>query len=304
MKAVKRLILPAVRFWGRHFPESLLKVRYRFRFGKWPNLKHPRNLNEKILFLLLKTDTTAWTDLADKYRVRDYVEQKVGKERLVELLGVWQDANEIDFDAFPQQFVLKTNHGSGEVVIVKDKSTLDRAATVAYLNREMSRPYGEVEGGRHYSRIKPVVVAEALMVNDEESQRFSSSIIDYKCWCFNGRCEYIFVCTNRAKSHVDVLLYDRNWNVCRQYSAFSPHYKEGPELPRPENLAEMIEVAEALAAPFPCVRVDLYNTGGRIYFGEMTFTSLGGLMDYFTPEFLDKAGDMIDLSYGADALTR
>lgn len=282
---------------GYHFPMQWISFRYFLRFHKFINWKSPKTLNEKILYLSFNTDTTRWSDLSDKYRVREYITDCGYSESLVALYAVWDDANKIDFTKLPQSFVLKTNHGSGEIVIVHDKNKIDKDEIIAYLNREISKPYGEIESGKHYWRIKPCIIAEQLLINDATSQRYSTSIIDYKFWCFNGQAYYIWACCNRSKHGAEVLLYDKEWNAHPEYSIFTKHYRRGNILPKPQNLNKMILMAEKLSNPFPCVRVDLYNIGGKIYFGEMTFTSLGGLMNYFTEEFLMKAGDLIDLNY-------
>ena len=300
MNIVDNVVYAVAAYLGRHYPKFWISFRYFLRFHKFINWRNPRTLNEKILHLSFNTDTMQWSDLSDKYLVREYIADCGYADSLVTLYGVWDDANKIDFNKLPQSFVLKTNHGSGEIVIVKDKNKIDKDDIITYLNSEISRPYGEIESGKHYWRIKPCIIAEQLLVNDENSQRSSTSIIDYKFWCFDGKVYYIYTCFNRTKKALDVLLYDREWNAHPEYSIFTKHYRKGNILPKPQSLNEMILMAEKLANPFPCVRVDLYNIGGKIYFGEMTFTSLGGLMNYFTEEFLMKAGDLIDLNYAAN----
>lgn len=135
-----------------------------------------------------------------------------------------------------------------------------------------------------------------MIKNDEETKKVSFSLIDYKMWCFNGKCYYIWACANRDYHSTEVMTYDREWTAHPEYSIFKDGYRHGELLPRPKNLEHMIEVAEKLAEDFPCIRVDLYNVGGKIYFGELTFTSYGGLMDYFTEEFQILAGSLIDIS--------
>lgn len=282
---------------GKNYPKQWITFRYFLRFHKWIDWKNPKNLNEKILYLSLMTDTTLWTALADKYRVREYVKKCGFGENLVELYGVWENASLIDFEKLPHGFVLKTNHGSGEIKIIRDKNQINKEKIINYFNKAVATPYGAIEAGIHYLRIKPCIIAEQLLNNDNISANYSTSIIDYKFWCFNGRVHYVWACCNRDAHGTDVLLYDRNWNVHPEYSIFTNHYRKGEIIPQPINLPEMINMAEALAHPFPCVRVDLYNLGGKIYFGEMTFTSLGGLMNFYTDEFLRKAGDLIDLNY-------
>ena len=281
---------------GKHFPKSWISFRYFLRFHKRINWNNPRTLNEKILYLSMMTDTTKWSDLADKYKVREYVKECGYGESLVTFYGKWGDAKEIDFNALPPSFVLKTNHGSGEIIIVRNKNKINRDDVISYLNKAISKPYGEIESGKHYWRIKPCIIAEELLINDEISKLYSNTIIDYKFWCFNGKAYYVWVCCNRNKG-ADVSIYDIDWNAHFEYSVYTAHYRKGGAMPKPVNLNYMIQMAETLAKPFPCVRVDLYNIRGKVYFGEMTFTSIAGLMDCYTDEFLSKTGDIIDLNY-------
>lgn len=106
----------------------------------------------------------------------------------------------------------------------------------------------------------------------------------------------MWACANRDEHTTEVMTYDTEWNAHPEYSIFENDYRHGEILPKPKNLGRMIEVAEKLAKPFPCVRVDLYNIDGKIYFGELTFTSYGGLQDFYTDEFQLIAGSQIDLT--------
>lgn len=298
----KRLFKPIVAvvgFWGRHCPESLVRIRYLLRFKKRLDLTSPQTLNEKILYLSLRTDTSIWTRLADKYEVRNYVGECGLSEILVPLYGHWSDVEQIDFSELPNSFVLKTVQGSGDIIIVRDKAQLDVDSVRRLMTTALRTKYGELEGGKHYMRIKPAIIAEELLNNDDSSKEYSTSIIDYKIWCFNGRPRYIFVCCNRDKNGTDVMTYDLDWVAHPEYSVFDHHYRRGKIIPKPANFDRMIDVATILAKPFPVVRVDLYNLAGILYFGEMTFTSLGGLMNYYTDDFQLYAGSLIDLDYKA-----
>lgn len=286
-------IIAFCRWLGTNYPETLVRIRYFFRFKRRLNLVNPKTLNEKILYLSLKTDTTEWTRLADKAEVYYYVKECGLEDILIPRYGCWNSLDDINLEKLPNEFVLKTTHGSGDVLIVRGEKP-DKKSVVAHFKRYM-KPFGALEGGKHYMRIKPRIVAEALIRNDERSSQYSSSIIDYKLWCFNGRVEFIYVCTNRTKKSVDVMTYDRNWIAHPEYSIFMDDYKEADLIPPPENLSRMIEIAERLCKEFPCVRCDLYNIAGRIYFGEMTFTSVGGMDNSYSEEFLNLAGDMIEL---------
>ena len=295
MSFVKNVIKKWVARVGRRHPEWVVRVRYLLRFHKRINLDHPTDLNEKIQYLSLRTDTSEWSRLADKYAVRDYVTECGLGDTLVPLYGVWDSADDIDFDALPARFVLKCTHGSGDSIIVHDKSQLDIPATRALLSQTLSETYGLSEGNLHYSRIQPRVIAEALIDNDAATAVRSSSLIDYKIWCFDGKAHYIWACSNRTKQSVRVMVYDTSWNAHPEYSVFTSHYQRDELQPCPSHLDEMLAAAETLAKGFPVVRVDLYDVAGTIYFGEMTFTSLGALMNFYTPAFLAKAGSLITL---------
>lgn len=292
---IKSIIKSIASCVGRRNPELIVRIRYRLRFHKRLNLDNPRTLNEKIQYLSLRTDTTEWSRLTDKYTARDYVRECGLADTLNTLYGVWDHASDIDLNSLPDSFILKTTGGSGDSIIVKDKNQMDAESVFRYLDRMVNTVYGLSEGNPHYSRIVPRIIAEQLLVNDEISARYSSSLIDYKIWCFNGKAAYIWTCTDRTSHGTKVMTYDTDWTAHPEYSVFYSHYSRGNVIPKPENLDRMLVIAEKLAAPFPVVRVDLYNIAGRIYFGEMTFTSLGGLMDFYTPEFLEKTGDMIRL---------
>lgn len=296
---LNKLFKPVIVFceWlGTHHPILLARIRYFARFKKPLHLKNPKTLNEKILFLCLKTDTTLWTRCTDKYEVRDYIKECGCEDILIPLLGVWEHATEIDFDKLPNEFVLKATHGSGDILVVTDKSKLDIPKIVSEFEVDLSHLYGALESGLHYLRIHPRMIAEALMHNDPETAKTSTSIIDYKIWCFNGKVFWIWTCANRDDHSTEVMTYDKEWNAYPEFSIFKEGYKRGEYLPKPKNIEKMIEVAEKLAQPFPCVRVDLYNIDGHIYFGELTFTSYGGLQDFYTDDFQLLAGSQIDLT--------
>lgn len=293
-KCLKPLI--ALGEWmGEKHPKTFARIRYFIRFRKFLHLSHPRDLNEKILYLSLCTDTTEWTRLADKYRVREYVHQKGLDDILVKLYGVWEKADDCDFSMLPDKFVMKCNHGSGQIIIVKNKKSIDLPTVRAEFQKELSKPYGAIECGLHYMRIKPRLIAEELLENDDVSGCYSSSLIDYKIWCFNGKPSFVLVCCNRSRYGCEMVTYDMDWNPHPEYLVENSHYLRGKLIPRPANFSRMVEIAQQLAEGFPVIRVDLYNINGKIYLGELTFTSLGGMMNYYTPEFLKMSGDMVSI---------
>lgn len=271
-----------------------IKRNYRFFMHRDIQLASPQDINEKINWEKLNGDYKRWALLADKYRVREYITSKGLKDILIPLYGVWDSADKIEFDCLPDSFILKTNGGSGDAVIVKDKNSIDIHEIVKKINRFLRMPYGVHSGEPHYLFIKPKVIAEKLL---EPIESFSTSLIDYKIWCLNGVPSYIFVCYSRSKQEVKVETYDLDWKHHPEYSVFNDHYVNGGgKVPKPQNFDRMLEIARILAEGFKQVRVDLYNIDGHIYFGELTFTSNGGYMDYYTPDFLLEMGKNIDLN--------
>lgn len=281
---------------NHHFPVTICKMRFRQTFGRKMDLKHPQDINEKILWLSLYSDISEWSRMADKYAVRSYVEELGLGDILVKLYGKWDKAEDIEWDKLPNQFVLKTNNGSGTVKLVADKTKLDIPLTTRLMDEWLHKNVASATTEFHYDSIKPCIIAEELL-DFSKDDNVSSSAIDYKIWCFNGKPYYIWACANRNEESTDVALFDRDWNYLPEKSVFNEHYREQKVLvKKPENLEKMLEIAEKLAKPFPVVRVDLYNIAGHVYFGELTFTSLGGTMDFYTQDCLYEMGSLIDIS--------
>lgn len=295
----KKIIIAIIEFLCRSRllrPIQVARLKYFYKFHKWPDFEHPHDLNEKINWLKFYGDTSKWADLADKYKVREYVKSLSLADTLVKLYGRWDNANEIDWESLPNQFVLKVNNGCGDVLICKDKTKLDKEATINIYNKLVTSKYGDVSGEPHYANIKPCIIAEELLDITQQGIQ-SSSLIDYKIWCLNGTPFCIWCAWNRNGHSADCGIYDTNWNYHPEWSVFSQTFKEGDSrLPRPKKLTQMIEIASKLSSGFPILRVDLYEVGGKVYFGELTFTSLGGFMDYITPAILIEMGNKVKLN--------
>lgn len=260
-------------------------------FKKEIDWENPKNLIEKIYWLQINSNTSLWTNCADKYLVRDFVKKCGFEEYLPKLYGKWNYANEIDFDKLPISFILKTNNGCGTNFIVKDKSLLNIKSTIKKLNRLLYVPYGYSSAQLHYTRIKPCIIAEELLENKDN---YSSSLVDYKIWCFHGVPEVIWVAYNRSNSGVDMSIYDLNWEKHPEYLISSDHFRYNDRnIPKPKSLEKMIEIAKVLSKDFPQVRVDFYDISGKPYFGEMTFTTGFG---YFSKEYYEYLGSKINLS--------
>ncbi|MBQ0075756.1 MAG: glycosyltransferase [Bacteroidales bacterium] len=276
-----------------HHMKEYANQLYKETFGYNIDWEHPRDLNEVINVLAFTTNTRMWSRLADKYRVRKYVKSKGLEHILVPLLGVWKNPDDIDFSKLPDKFVLKANNGSGDVIIVNDKSQINESEIKLFFKQLLKEQFGMWSAEPHYLRIPPRVIAEELL--DVNAQPInSSSLIDYKIWCINGKPQYVWACYNRTKDSVQVGTFDLNWQFHPELSVSTDHYQlmEKP-IVKPESLSKMLEYAERLSQGFPQVRVDFYEVNGKPYFGEMTFTSAAGRMDFYTSEFLTLLGKQV-----------
>lgn len=215
---------------------------------------------------------------ADKYAVREWVANKIGEKYLIPLLGVWKQYSNIDFESLPEQFVLKTNHGSGDVVIVRNKSKMSLSEKISMkrtIEIALRMDFGTRLCEMHYSKIKPMIIAEKVIGVEGEDLR------DYKFLCFNGKPYYCCVDFDRFIKHKRNV-YDLAWNLQTWNTGEYDNFQG--EVTKPKNFEKMIEIASKLSEGFSHLRVDLYNLDGEIYFGEMTFTSASGLHKFTTYE--------------------
>lgn len=241
---------------------------------------------EKIQWIKMYGNLEQYRDLVDKYKVREYVKQKVGEKYLTEIVSVYNSTDEIDCDSLPEKFVLKLNTGSGYNIICKDKSKFDKKHAIKRLNKWLKEDYTKIKKEPQYKNIEKKIICEKYMENKE------GNLYDYKLFCFNGKVEFIEVDFDRFKNH-SMNFYDLNWNLLDLKKGKYPNYLGKFE--KPQNLEEMIKVAEDLSKDLQFARIDLYDVDNKIYFGEITLTPAGGLTP-FKPLTQDKKyADMIDL---------
>ena len=241
-------------------------------------------------------DTSLWPMLADKYAVREYVKEKIGEEYLIPLIGKWDKVDDIDWDGLPQQFVMKCNNGSGDVIVCQDKSKLNIEATKRHFTKCLKEKLSVLSGEPHYAKIKPCIIAESLL--DASTQPCnSSSLVDYKIWVFDGKPLYTWCAWNREIYHANVACYDMDWQFHPEWLVWTDHYvKPKAHIPKPQCFDKLMEAASKLAEGQPVARIDMYVCQDKVFFGEITMTSQGGYMDNYTPEFLEKMGEMTVLS--------
>ena len=263
-------------------------------YGYMVDWKHPRDLNEVIEWFICYGDTSPWPDLADKYKVRDYVKEKGYEHLLPQLYGVWKDVNQIDYASLPDKFVIKCNHDCGSYHIVNKLDGFDIEAVNSALSFCLKRKFGYEHCEPHYNKIKPLIIAEEFF---EQDCTFSSSLIDYKVWCLNGKAHYVCVYYNRTHDSVYFDVYDMDWHVHPEYCVFSAHFRDGKgKVEKPKILNEMIECAEKLSEGLSLTRIDFYIINDHLKFGEITLTSNAGRMQNFSKQFLTEVGQIVMLN--------
>lgn len=269
-----------------------IRIQYRLYTGKILNLDNPQRFTEKIQWLKLNNRRPEYTSLVDKITVKDYVAAKLGKEYIIPTLGVWNNADKIDYSVLPDQFVLKTNHSGGNsgVVICKNKSQFDKTSAKRRLNKSLKRDDIYKSFREYpYKNIERRIFAEAYMQNENDTE-----LVDYKFYCFNGRAEYCQVIANRrTKETID--FFDRDWTHMPFYGLNPKCGPAAKPAAKPAAYDEMLRIADVLSSEIPFLRVDLYYINGNVYFGELTFFPASGL-GRFTPDEWDyKLGEILKL---------
>ena len=262
-------------------------------FGYPLDWANPRTLNEKLNWMKLNFRDPRQRIAADKYAVRAHVAAKVGEQCLIPLIRKCDRAEEIRFAELPAAFVLKTNHGSGQNWIVRDKSREDERKVVRQFREWLATSHYAASREWPYKGMKPAIVVEELLL-DERGQIPS----DFKLHCFGGKVATIQVDLDRETAHRRNF-YDRDWRlqpfIWTEWEGTQPSWPNGRAVPRPEALPEMIRVAETLAADFPYARIDLFYCRGKVYFGEITFYHGGAFERFDPPEFDRVFGDQLAL---------
>lgn len=274
---------------ARFLPSDFyLKIAYETLIGKKLNLECPQTFNEKLQWLKLHNQRIEYTAMVDKYAVKQYVANKIGKQYIIPTLGVWKHFDEIDFDKLPNQFVLKCTHDSGGLVICEDKYKLDKKAAKEKIEKCLKRNYYWVAREWPYKNVQPQIIAEKYLTDTTQNE-----LIDYKIMMFDGKEYCSFVCTNRySENGLNVTFYDKNWEIMK----FERHYPRSTiPIEKPKSYQTMIELARKLSAGIPFVRIDFYEVKGQVYFGEITFFPGSGFEE-FSPDYFDKTlGELIKL---------
>lgn len=271
---------------------TYIKWNYFFGMGRFPNLDNPQTYNEKLQWLKLNDIHPEYARLVDKYEAKEYVRGVLGDEYIIPTLGVWDRFQDIDFEKLPNQFVLKTTHDSGGVVVCSDKKAFDKVAAKKKLEKSLRNNYFLEHREYPYKDVPPRIIAEKFMVDESGTE-----LKDYKFFCFNGKCRMLFVATDRNMGDVKFDFFDENFN---HLPFRQGHPWADKKIKKPVGFDKMIELSEGLSKGFPHVRVDLYDINGQIYFGELTFFHFSGNVPFHPDEWDLKIGQWLKLPIEKD----
>lgn len=273
-------------------PDAMyLKIMYRIRVGKKLNLKNPTTISEKLQWLKLYNRQDIYTRMVDKYEVKQWVADKIGSEHVIPTIGVWDNFDDIPFDEFPEQFVLKCTHDSGSVIICKDKSTFDVDAARKRMKIALKRNGYWKNREWPYKNVRPRLIAEPYLKSlaNPDSK-------EYKITCFDGKLGFGTICSGPAHRKLSERkndFYDPDFKSLPFWSFYE--HSDNPITEKPAHYDEMVKYAEILSEGIPYLRVDFYLMDDVVYFGENTFFTWGGFLKFEPAEWDEKLGEMLKL---------
>lgn len=270
--------------------KNLCRVMYYAAYKRLPNLKHPKLLSEKIMWSAIyqyqKDPLVA--QCADKVAVREYISHKGYSSILNEIYGIWDDASKINWEALPKKFVIKCNHASGLNLVCVDKSTLNYQMAEETLNKWLKVNYWKQSGEIFYKNIDRKLICEKFIETADKKPPK-----DYKFFCSNGKVKFLYVALNRVNNNTNFNFFTPEWEPIPVTDVAHPQYSG--MIPKPNNLDEMIKIAEDISRPWGQVRVDFYDENDEIIFGELTFMHHGGKPQFEPKKYDEIFGSMIDL---------
>ena len=250
------------------------------------NLNNPRRFNHKLIFMKLNSKNNGYEKYADKIEVKKHIAKIISSKYLIPTLETHFSPDSIDYDKLPKDFIIKTNHGSGMNILVKDKSKINPTRINKILKKWLNINYFNIGSEYQYKNIKPKIIIEPII-----KTKSPNGLVDYKFFCFHGEPKFVQIDIDRFTNHKRNF-YDLNWNKLN----FNFLYKNSSkQISKPNNFSEMIEISKKLSKEFKFIRVDLYDCDGAIYFGELTFFPGGGFEPIYPTSFDFKLGDMLTI---------
>lgn len=270
---------------------EFIKSSYKNATGNVLNIDNPQRFTEKIQWRKINDINPIYAKLADKYKVREWIKKKIGEKHLIPLIGIYDSIDEIDFEKLPEKYVIKTNNASATNTIVTSKiNKCQKKLLKENYDYWMKMSYGNYSGERHYNLIKPKILIEHYLESDDSSK----DLRDYKFYCFEGKPKYVQIINERF-SNKTIDYYDMNWKHQEFIGLDIKCHNSNNRIEKPVCFEEMKDICVTLAHGFSFVRIDLYETNKKVYFGEMTFTPGSGLGKFEPDEWDYKLGSMWDI---------
>lgn len=247
---------------------------YRSIFNRKVNWDNPSTFSEKIQWLKLNDRKDIYHTFVDKYEVRKYIAEKIGDSYLIPLAveNVLSNADQIEFDKLPNQFVIKCTHGSGCNIICKNKLELNEKEIKNKLNKWMHKNWYWYGREWPYKDLTPRIIIEKYMVDES-----GCDLKDYKVLCFNGVPKLIETHLNRYNGNHKQIFYDMDW---KKTDIVQPGLSNDVDVAKPKTLNEMLELSKKLADGTSFLRVDWYDISGHLYFGELTLYDASGFLPF------------------------
>lgn len=264
--------------WRTIRPDYLAQQeQFRHAFGRPISWRHPTTFNKKVHWIRRYERSPLLPRLADKVAARDYVAERCGPGVLPEAIGVWERVEEIPWATLPLPCVLKVSWGSAMNWFCWSRDRLDVARATAQLGAWVGRNHYWNLREWAYKDIRPRILGERLLTT-------STGQIppDYKVFCFDGVPRVVQIDQDRFARHTKDL-YALPWRRLDVAYHYPPSDRDQPP---PANLDALLEMAATLSRGVPFVRVDGYDLGDRIVFGEFTWYPNAGNVP-FTPEAFD-----------------
>lgn len=269
--------------------EAQIRLVYRLKMGRKLNLKNPETFTEKLQWVKLYDHKPVYTRMVDKYEAKGWIEEQVGAEYVIKTYGVWERFEDIDRDALPKEFIMKTTHDSGTFMICSDKASFDWETAKKRMEKSLKRNYFVRSREWPYKNVKPRIICEELLKNAD-----GKPLSDYKFYCFDGTVRMSHITFGRGSAEgLSMNYYDRDLNVLPVQHYKYPRYHG--EFTPPKHYEKMVELAAVLSKGVPHLRVDFYEANDRIYVGELTFFTDGGFGAYDPAEFDKTVGSWMTL---------
>lgn len=269
--------------------KAYIKLAFRIKLHKKIDLNNPITFNEKLQWIKLNDRKAIYSSLVDKYLVKEYVANIIGKEHIVKTLGIWDSVDEINYCDLPSKFVLKCTHDSGSTIVCKDKANFNREMAEKKLRKRMRMNLFYWGREWPYKDVKPRIIAEEYIEPDDGDE-----LKDYKFFCFNGVMRCFKIDFDRFSNH-GANYYDASARLLPFGEKICPpNFEKQIEIPKCIN--EMLEYAEKLAMVADFARVDFYTTKGKVYFGEITFFPAAGFGKFIPDEWDEKLGHWLTLT--------